>query len=54
MQADSERGENFPISMSTFAYNESVVQERLPLTREEALARGYKRQDNNYDPTISS
>lgn len=39
-------------SLSPFAYNETIAQEYFPLTREEAIARGYKRQDNNYDPKI--
>jgi len=40
--------------MSPFAYNGSSAQDYMPLTREEAIARGYKRQDNNFDPVISS
>ncbi len=45
-------GEFFDPSLSPFGYNETVAQEYFPLTREEALARWYKRQDNNYDPVV--
>ena len=45
-------GEFFDPSLSPFGYNETVAQEYFPLTREEALARWYKRQDKNYDPVI--
>jgi len=46
------RWEFFDPSLSPFGYNETVAQEYFPLTREEALARWYKRQDNNYDPVV--
>ena len=52
MQKTWERGEFFNPSLSPFGYNETVAQEYFPLSREEALARWYKRQDNNYDPII--
>ncbi|HEY5713830.1 MAG TPA: hypothetical protein VIT68_00590, partial [Candidatus Gracilibacteria bacterium] len=41
MKETGEWGEFFPISMSPFAYNETVAQEYFPLTKEEALERGY-------------
>ncbi len=44
--------EFFDPSLSPFGYNETVAQEYFPLTRDEALARWYKRQDTNYDPVI--
>jgi hypothetical protein len=47
-----ERWEFFHPSLSPFGYNETVANEHFPLTRTEALARWYKRQDNNYDPII--
>ncbi len=47
-----EWGEFFSPTSGVFAYNESVAQDFMPLTREEALVKWYKRQDNNYDPTI--
>lgn len=43
-----ERGEFFPPTLSPFCYNETVAQEYFPLTRDEALARCYKRQDTEY------
>ena len=38
-------GEFFPPEFSPFAYNESVAQDQIPLTREEAIAKGYKWRD---------
>jgi len=54
MQKTWERGELFDASMSPFAYNGSSAQDYLPLTREEAIRRWYRRQENDFDPTISS
>ncbi len=42
MKADGEWGEFFPVTMSPFAYNETVAQEYFPLSKEEVLARGWK------------
>jgi len=39
-------GEFYPVEMSPFGYNETFALEQIPLTREEALAKGYKWQDN--------
>lgn len=50
-------GEFFPIELSLFAYNETLAQEYYPLTKEEALAKGYKwkEPDNkSYIATMSS
>ena len=52
MQSTGERGEFFSSSISHFGYNETVAHEYYPLTKQEALARGYKRQDNMYDINI--
>ncbi len=41
MAAAGEWGELFPIRMSPFAYNETLVQTFFPLSREEASAAGY-------------
>lgn len=44
-------GEFFPVELSPFAYNETVAQEYFPLTKEEALVKGYKwkeREKRNY------
>ncbi len=42
MQRAGEFGEFFPISMSPFAYNETMAQEYFPLTREEAMASNWQ------------
>ncbi len=50
-------GEFFPIETSAFSYNETSAQEFFPLTREEALTKGYtwREQDKrNYKVTIES
>ncbi|MBI5220749.1 MAG: hypothetical protein HY978_02855, partial [Candidatus Liptonbacteria bacterium] len=38
-------GEFLPIEMSPFGYNETMAQEYFPLTKEEALAQGYRWRD---------
>ena len=38
-------GEFFPSELSPFAYNETIAQEYFPLTKEEALMRGYNWQE---------
>ena len=45
MKKTGEWGEFFPISLSPFAYNETVAQEYFPLTKEEAIKKGYKWKD---------
>jgi len=40
MQQTGEWGEFFPMAISQFGYNETAAQEYLPLTKEEALAKG--------------
>jgi hypothetical protein len=45
MQQTREWGQFFPISISPFAYNETVAQEYSPLTKEEVLQRGWKWRD---------
>lgn len=50
-------GEFFPAELSLFAYNESLAQEYYPLTKEEALERGYAWHDvehRDYDITIAA
>jgi len=42
MQSTGEWGEFFPKQMSPFAYNESPAHDFFPLTKEEAISRGYK------------
>ncbi|MFC1616082.1 zinc-ribbon domain containing protein [Patescibacteria group bacterium] len=43
----SEYGEYFPIEISPYAYNETKAQDYYPLTKEEALAKGYKWRDRS-------
>ena len=48
-------GEFFPIEFSPWAYNETIAQEYFPLTKEEAITKGYRWRDldaKNYQPTI--
>lgn len=50
-------GEYFPLELSPFAYNESVVQEYFPLTKEQIEARGYawkEPEEKNYQVTLAS
>lgn len=50
-------GEYFPDELSTFAYNETAAQDYYPLTKEEALAKGYMWKDQekkNYNTTKES
>jgi hypothetical protein len=42
MRTTGEWGEFFPAEISPFAYNETVAQEYMPLTREEAYANGFR------------
>lgn len=57
MKKTGEWGEYFPGELSPFAYNESMAQDYFPLTKEEALAKGYKWYDKpepDYKPTITT
>lgn len=45
MKKTEEWGEFMPAKYSDFAYNESIDQEYYPLTKEEALAKGYRWRD---------
>lgn len=45
MKETGEYGEFFPIALSPFGYNETVAPEMYPLTRQEALSKGYRWQD---------
>jgi len=48
MIADGEWGEFFSPSLSPFGYNETVAMEYYPLTKEEALSKGFNWSD--YEP----
>ena len=45
MKTIGEYGEFFPKELSPFAYNETIAQEYFPLTKEEALKKGFAWQD---------
>ncbi|OGJ50856.1 hypothetical protein A2307_00665 [Candidatus Peregrinibacteria bacterium RIFOXYB2_FULL_33_20] len=47
LSLQSEWGEFFPSSISPFCYNETVAQEYFPLTKEQALSKGYKWKDED-------
>ncbi|MBI3626441.1 hypothetical protein HY224_00130 [Candidatus Uhrbacteria bacterium] len=50
-------GEFFPIELSPFTYNEAVVNEYFPLTKDQALASGYSWHDPDeaaYKPTMKA
>ncbi len=46
MKKNNEWGKFFSKELSPFGYNESIVNEYMPLSREEALVQGFKWQDN--------
>ncbi|MBI4239439.1 hypothetical protein HY620_00425 [Candidatus Uhrbacteria bacterium] len=46
LKRDGEYGLFFPSHIAPFAYNESVAQDYMPLTKEEVLAQGYRWQDD--------
>ena len=45
MRERGEYGEFFPPSFSPFACNETIAQEYFPLTKEQAIAKGYRWKD---------
>ncbi len=47
MKETKEWGEFFPISCSGYGYNETVANDFFPMTKEEALARGYQWTDKD-------
>ncbi|MDD4628491.1 MAG: hypothetical protein PHE68_03815 [Candidatus Peribacteraceae bacterium] len=54
MRKNGEWGELFPVSMSPFAYNETVAQEYFPLTEKEVGQRGWKwREERDEMPKVS-
>jgi len=48
MQKTDEWGDNFPIGVNVYAYNETLANDNFPRSKEEALAFGARWQDNNY------
>lgn len=56
MRETGEWGEYFPPEASPFAYNESMAQDYFPLTKEEALRKGYawhEKPATNYEVTLT-
>ena len=49
MKKTGEYGEFFPIRISPFPYNETVAQDYFPLSKEEALRKGYSWKDSKDD-----
>ena len=47
MRATGEYGEFFPAALSPFGYNETKAMDHYELTREEALAKGFKWKDED-------
>jgi len=45
MQTTGERGTFFPLANAPFAYNESLAMEFFPLTKEQAVSKGYTWKD---------
>lgn len=53
MQRAEEWGEFFPITISPYAYNETLAQEFFPLTKEEVMRRGWKwREEHDEVPKV--
>ena len=46
METKSAYGEFFPSQMSPFGYNETSAQEQFPLSKEDALSKGFKWEDH--------
>lgn len=49
MEADGERGNYFPSSCSPFGYNESQANEEYPISKEDAITKGFNRMDAEYN-----
>jgi len=46
MKRTGEWGEFFPVEISPFDYNETIAQDLFPLSKEEALSKGYRWRDD--------
>ncbi len=51
MKRAGEWGQFFPHALSPFGYNETIAQEYFPLTKEEAVARGWKWKEETPEET---
>jgi len=47
MKSTGEYGEYMPIQLSRYPYNETVAQDYFPITKEQALSKGYKWRDKD-------
>ncbi len=57
MRASGEYGEFFPTSIAPFAYNETIAQDYFPLSKDEAIAKGYTWRDpevKHYDISVET
>ncbi|MEK7583229.1 MAG: hypothetical protein AAB483_02395 [Patescibacteria group bacterium] len=57
MTRAGEYGEFFPTAISPFGYNETVANDYLPLTKEQATTKGYKwrdREASEHQPTVKA
>ncbi len=57
MKKTGEWGNFFPISISLFAYNETIAQEYFPISKEKVIAKGwrwYERDNRHYKVTLRS
>ena len=52
MRQTGEWGEFFPAQLAPFSYNESIAQEYMPLSRDEAIKRGLRWKDNFPPPAV--
>jgi hypothetical protein len=50
MKSTDEWGQYFPIDLCPFGYNETIAMDNFPLTKKEALAKGYKWSDYEMAP----
>ena len=50
MKSTGEWGQYFPIDLCPFGYNETIAMDNFPLTKEEALSKGYKWSDYEMAP----
>ncbi len=52
MKTSGEWGEFFPSSSFPYAYNETAAQDRMPLTKQEALKLGFRWSDREEEPPV--
>lgn len=52
MKNTKKWGEYFPIDLCPFGYNETIAMDHFPLTKDEALKKGYKWSDYETPPPV--